>query len=161
RRRHTRFSRDWSSDVCSSDLREVLGSVRDIAAGSAHTCALSQGRVLCWGANDAGQLGDASGEGSAEPTPVRGLPGLPTAIVAGAAHTCALLADGTVWCWGQNLYGQLGDGSTASSSAPVSVTGGHRFRELRAGGAVTCGTTADDETYCWGLNQSGQLGDGT
>jgi len=141
--------------------REILGSVRAIAAGSAHTCAISQGRVLCWGENRAGQLGDGTNEGRVVPTPVESLPGLPTDVVAGAAHTCALMEGGAAYCWGQNLHGQLGNGSTASVRRPTRVSGGHVFQTLSAGGAVTCGTTMDGDEYCWGLNQSGQLGDGT
>lgn len=139
----------------------VLDSVTDLAAGSAHTCAVRQGEALCWGGNGAGQLGDGTTQARPSPAPVGDLPGAVTAVAAGAAHTCALLDDGTVHCWGQNLYGQLGNGSTAPSTAPRAVAGDLRFVRIHAGGGVTCGITGDGGEYCWGLNQSGELGDGT
>jgi alpha-tubulin suppressor-like RCC1 family protein len=136
--------------------------VRVLVAGSAHTCALTGvGRVLCWGDNSFGQLGDGTTEARVEPTPVVGLPSAPVGLAAGAVHTCALLADGTALCWGQNLHGQLGDGSTENRSRPTPVVGGLTFSALEAGGGVTCGVTAGGVQYCWGLNQSGQLGDGS
>jgi len=139
----------------------VRGSVESLAAGSAHTCGISEGRVLCWGDNRFGQLGDGTTEGRTQPTPVASLQGRATAVVAGAVHSCALLADGTAYCWGQNLHGQLGDGTTQNRSVPTQVTGPLRFRSLHAGGALTCGIAMSGAEYCWGLNQSGQLGDGT
>jgi len=141
--------------------RQVTTSVHAVAAGSSHTCVISAGTVLCWGDNRFGQLGDGTTEPRLTPTPVSGLPGQPTAIVAGATHTCALLADGTAYCWGQNLYGQLGNGSTANAATPTQVVGGITFGRLAAGGAVTCGMSSQGTQYCWGLNQSGQLGDGS
>lgn len=141
--------------------RRILGSVDALAAGSAHTCAVSEGRVLCWGDNRAGQLGDGTTEVRASPNPVPDLPGNVADVATGAAHTCALLTDGTVHCWGQNLHGQLGTGQTTPSRTPAEVVGGLRFERIQAGGGVTCGTTVDGVDYCWGLNQSGQLGDGT
>jgi alpha-tubulin suppressor-like RCC1 family protein len=132
-----------------------------LAAGNSHSCAESGRRLLCWGDNRFGQLGDGTTESRLDPTPVGGLSGLPVSVVAGASHTCALLADGTAHCWGQNLHGQLGDSSTTNAATPVPVAGGLLFTRLVAGGAVTCGRTVDGDEYCWGLNQSGQLGDGT
>jgi alpha-tubulin suppressor-like RCC1 family protein len=76
-------------------------------------------------------------------------------------HSCALLTDGSAYCWGQNLHGQLGDGTTQNRSSPTRVAGDIRFRSLYAGGALTCGTATSGEEYCWGLNQAGQLGDGS
>ena len=116
---------------------------------------------MCWGENRFGQLGDGSTDGRAQPGPVQGLPSPPTQIVAGAVHSCALVADGSAHCWGQNLHGQLGNGSTQNSTGAVAVAGGIRFRSIHAGGALTCGFSDDGSQYCWGLNQNGQLGDGT
>jgi len=139
----------------------VRGSVETLVAGSAHTCGISEGAVLCWGMNSFGQVGDGSLEDRTQPTEVAGLPGTPTDIAAGAVHTCALVDGGRAFCWGQNLHGQLGDGSTENHARPVPVSGGLTFAELRAGGAQTCGITGSGDEYCWGQNLQGQLGDGT
>jgi len=139
----------------------VPGTFETLVAGSAHTCGIRSGRVYCWGDNGFGQLGDGTTEDRPSPVVVQGLTGTPTRLAAGAVSTCALMEDGSAWCWGQNLHGQLGDGSTQNRSRPVRVTGGHVFRSIFAGGALTCGFAADGLDYCWGLNQSGQLGDGT
>jgi hypothetical protein len=139
----------------------VRGSVETLVAGSAHTCGISDGKVLCWGANNFGQVGDGSLEDRTQPTEVAGLPGTPAALAAGAVHTCALVSGGRAYCWGQNLQGQLGDGSTENHARPVAVAGGLTFTQIRAGGAQTCGLTTSGDEYCWGQNLQGQLGDGT
>ncbi|HMA41355.1 MAG TPA: hypothetical protein VKP10_14870 [Gemmatimonadales bacterium] len=79
-------------------------------------------------------------------------------VSTGEAHACGLAADGVAWCWGYNLYGQLGDGTTTDRNAPAPVTGNVRFTGLAAGGFHTCGLTADGTAYCWGQNNGGQLG---
>lgn len=139
----------------------VRGAITSLAAGSAHTCGMSDAEVLCWGSNRFGQLGDGTNEDRAQPVAVQGLPGPPRDVTSGAVHACALLADGSAWCWGQNLHGQLGDGTTQNRNAPTRVAGGITFRSLVAGGALTCGFATDGTEYCWGFNQNGQLGDGT
>jgi alpha-tubulin suppressor-like RCC1 family protein len=141
--------------------RQITTGVSDLAAGSSHTCAIASGRALCWGDNRFGQLGDGTTEAHSLPEPVVDLPATPISIVAGAAHTCALFPDGSARCWGQDVYGQLGDEGGVNALTSVPVAGGLSFAELSAGGAATCGRTALGSEFCWGLNQSGQLGDGT
>lgn len=139
----------------------VRGSIDTLAAGSDHTCGISDGAVLCWGDNRFGQVGDGTNESRNQPEEVVGLPSPVTQIAAGAVHTCALVSDGSAYCWGQNLRGQLGDGTRQSHNTATAVAGGLRFRSIHAGGALTCGLTPGGEEYCWGLNQDGQVGDGT
>jgi alpha-tubulin suppressor-like RCC1 family protein len=79
----------------------------------------------------------------------------------GNSYSCALTHDGAAYCWGVNINGQLGDGSTVSSNIPTAVGGGLTFQSIEAGSLHTCGITVSGETYCWGYNDQGQLGDGT
>jgi serine/threonine protein kinase len=139
----------------------VAGSFQNLSAGARHTCGISGSEVLCWGDNDFGQLGDGTTEDRSSPVSVSNLPGTPVALAAGAVHTCAVLNDRSAYCWGQNLHGQLGDGTTTNRSSPVAVSSGVGFVALFAGGGVTCGFARDGSEHCWGLNQFGQLGDGT
>lgn len=88
-------------------------------------------------------------------------PLVPSSLVAGGYHHCGLTAAGAAYCWGWNLYGQLGDGTTTDATGPVAVSGGHVFASLAGGTLHTCGITMAGEAYCWGWNANGQLGDGT
>ena len=90
-----------------------------------------------------------------------------SSISAGSNHTCgvggitgAAVFD-VAYCWGDNSFGQLGNGTTANSDTPVPVSGGMSFSIVSAGGNQTCGVTTDGVTYCWGDNSFGQLGNGT
>ena len=131
-----------------------------IAAGFWHTCGLTTaGAVYCWGYSDQGQLGNGSTTGSLAPVAVSGgLTFSAVAIEEDARHTCGLTDAGAAYCWGQNSYGELGNGSRTSSSTPVAVSGGLTFRSIAAGGVHTCTLTTVGEAYCWGSNGRGQLG---
>jgi alpha-tubulin suppressor-like RCC1 family protein len=85
---------------------------------------------------------------------------VPVSISSGETHSCVLLSDNTVWCWGSNESGQLGDGTNTNSPVPVRV-GGLTASLLDAGGANTCAVSVNGAAYCWGRNDWGQLGDGT
>ena len=83
-------------------------------------------------------------------------------IATGQNHTCALDEEGQAWCWGENLFGQLGDGSFAEVvSTPVPVIGEHVLTQIQAGGGMTCALDAVGYAWCWGANSYGQLGDGS
>jgi alpha-tubulin suppressor-like RCC1 family protein len=112
----------------------VLGVVRQLALGSAHTCALrDDGRVLCWGLNHRGQLGNTTNVGTGDPTPVPMLVdnpvlGVVRQLALGENHSCALRDDGRVLCWGSNVYGQLGSNvnvghGTSANPTPLLVDG--------------------------------------
>ena len=82
-------------------------------------------------------------------------------ISAGGYHTCALKSNGTVWCWGNNYYGQLGDGTYVDKNIPVQVLNLTNVIQISAGEDHTCALKSDGTVWCWGRNDEGQLGDGT
>ncbi len=137
------------------------------AGGGSVECGVTNtGAAYCWGENLAGQLGDGSTTNSLIPVAVSG--GLSfSALTAGVTnssvigHTCGLTTAGAAYCWGDNDWGQLGDGSTTGSAVPVAVSGGLSFISLVAGSFHTCGVSSAGAAYCWGDNSSGQLGRGT
>ena len=154
----------------SAPLRIVVSSVvaTQVSAGGFQTCALrSDGTVECWGSDSSGQLGNGNPlTDSSTPVIVSGLANV-TQIAAGKYHTCALRNDGTVWCWGEDAYGQLGNNSTTDSPTPLEVLGaggtGHLtgVTEIDADGQLTCALINDGTVRCWGHNQAGQLGNGS
>ncbi len=80
-------------------------------------------------------------------------------ISLGSYHTCAIKQDSSLWCWGLNYYGQLGDGTNESKSTPVQIMAG--VSQVSLGGSHTCAVKQDNSLWCWGWNGSGQLGNGT
>lgn len=145
----------------------IMGSVSSIAAAHRSTCAVTNGGAAwCWGENKWGQLGigatspDSCGGVDCATTPqqVSGLTDVEQITLEGA-HTCVVLADDTVWCWGNNASGRLGDGTEVHRDQPVQVMTG--ARAVACGGANTCAIANDQSLWCWGLNERGQLGIGT
>lgn len=133
--------------------------------GDAHTCALTAlGNAHCWGRNNSGQLGDGTTNDSNQSGP-QAVIGARTfvSIRAGEDFTCALTARGKAYCWGDNAFAQLGDGTFADSgvNGPQAVIGGRTFGSISAGDDHTCALTRRGVAYCWGYNLFGQLGDGT
>jgi alpha-tubulin suppressor-like RCC1 family protein len=100
-----------------------LGTVTAVASGGQSSCALTDTSLYCWGNNTSGQLGDGTTVDQETPVAVVGLASPAVTASAGLSHTCAVLSDGGVRCWGSNLYGRLGDGTTDQSSVPRSVVG--------------------------------------
>ena len=141
-----------------------LSNVKAVTAGKYHTCALTTtGQVYCWGSNNMGQIGDGTATVRLTPVQVSNLPGGVQALGAGHYHTCALTSTGGVRCWGNNAYGQLGNGSSGNiQRTPVTVSGlNSGVQALAAGYDHTCAVTETGNVRCWGNNEFGQLGDNT
>ncbi|MCM2327478.1 MAG: hypothetical protein NDI88_06295 [Lysobacter sp.] len=143
-----------------------LADVAAISAGGAHSVALkTDGTVWTWGHNHRGQLGDGTRsalyQGRLAPAAVAGMAGVKS-VSAGGSHTVALKSDGTLWAWGANSSGQLGDGTFEDRLAPVRVA-----RDLAgvvaisAGDSHTLALTGDGAVWAWGANWNYRLGDAT
>jgi len=136
--------------------------VKAISAGEQHTCALlNSGEVKCWGGNNFGQIGDNSTTTRLSATTVNGLSSGVASISLGTFTTCAVLINGGAKCWGYNLWGQLGNGSTTNSSVPVNVSGlSSGVRLIAAGTFHTCAILDSGGVKCWGDDTNGALGSG-
>ena len=143
-----------------------------VAAGMNHSLALrDDGSLWAWGDNQAGQLGTASADTCTVPVlgdfacaqaPTQVGSGKTwTQISAGDAHSIALQSDGSLWTWGDNTYGQLGDGCTATCSgqmAPTSVGSANDWRQISAGASHNLAVKTTGALWSWGRNDNGQLG---
>lgn len=134
-------------------------------AGYRHSAALKfDGTAWCWGDAASGATGDNTATNRSSPVSVVGAHVF-TSIVAGTArHVIALKQDGSVWCWGANDRGEIGDGTTTNRSSPVSVVGGHSFQKISTGYKFSIGIKSDGSMWTWGNNtqfSGGALGDGT
>jgi len=149
---------------------DLGGRATFVAAGGGHSCAILEGGdVRCWGDNQLGQLGTGQSSSVGDDEMPSALPALHfpapiRALALGFDHTCALGGDGSVRCWGDNLFGQLGRGDPAAGGplelatdvAPVELGG--RAKALWAGTMTTCALREDDQLLCWGENFFGELG---
>lgn len=146
------------------DVFGLEAGIQSVSTGYLHTCAVdSGGGVKCWGENGYGQLGDGSTEDRVTPVEVYGLASGMISVTVGYRHTCALSLEGFAYCWGDNVDGQLGDGSYDGSKTPIIVSGlpPDGVTTIKAGYRHTCAFTTSGEVLCWGRNDYGQLGNGT
>lgn len=156
--------RDYNTDYTLGQVG-IESSWATISVGDEHTCATRNDKTLwCWGANDAGQLGNGQ----------RFIPGNTQqywgsqisnaagwiAVAAARDHTCAASTDGALWCWGSNRTGALGSGTTTDSLVPQQVGGGLTWKLVSASGRHSCGVREDGTLWCWGDNRYGELGTG-
>ncbi len=140
-----------------------------IAAGFEHTCArTTAGGIACWGSNYFGQLGDNTTTNRLTPTAVSMAFSTPTDIAAAASHTCASDVDPTygysrTYCWGNNLSGQLGDGTLTQRLTPVRIASSADTVNITssANAFSTCSRRLTDQIHCWGGNNNGASGGGS
>jgi alpha-tubulin suppressor-like RCC1 family protein len=143
-----------------------IGDVVSIFAGRDHNLAVrDDGSVWAWGANVYGECGDGTGTNRNVPVRVLRANGTPLANIvqvgAGANHSLALRADGSMWAWGRNHFGQLGDGTFSTRRQAVRVTGLSGVSHIAGGRQNSIAVTRTGVVFVWGENVYGQLGDGT
>ena len=136
---------------------------KQIACGGYHTTAIkTDGTLWTWGYNSQGQLGDNTTAWRS--SPVQTIAGGTNwkQVACGSGHTSAIKTDGTLWTWGYNGYGQLGDNTIVSKSSPVqTIAGGTNWKQVACGSNHTSAIKTDGTLWTWGYNYSGQLGDNT
>ena len=144
-----------------TDLSEYVS----ISAGNLHTCGIrkNDSRVLCWGEGNLGQLGDGSTGDNLIPNFINDTSAY-SSISAGGYHTCGIRAnDSRVLCWGEGVYGMLGDGNANVHNVlnPILTTDSSAYKSLDTISDFTCGIRANDSrVLCWGRGDYGKLGDG-
>ncbi|NCC37734.1 MAG: RCC1 repeat-containing protein, partial [Chloroflexia bacterium] len=155
----------WNGPAREAGLTQTTTPLTGIVQVSAsfHTCALTlEGDLLCWGANSSRQLGDGTFNHRLLPMRVERLEPKARAVATSNGETCVVTTEGAVLCWGSNLDGQLGNGTTQGSSWPVMVSGLDRGVTAVSGNyGHFCALTLEGDVWCWGRNDYGQLGDGT
>ena len=152
--------------ITSSDLPVLAALPRPaiaVEAGFEGTFAITDdGAAWCWGRNGSGEVGDGTTENRFEPTRVTGLARPAVGISRGHDHACAVLDDGSGWCWGDNIVGELGSerqaGSAATEPVPVRIAGVPSLTAVSAGGGFTCALAGDGGAWCWGSDLFGELG---
>ena len=139
-----------------------------LSTGGGAVCGLdTSGNAWCWGLNDKGQVGSSTGAGpcagsaaSCVTSPSEIANRQFTTIAPGRTHSCGITTTGDAYCWGDNRYGQLGDG-TSTGNGPVLVSGGHAFKSIGVGQDLSCAVAIDGVGYCWGNGSYGALGIGS
>jgi alpha-tubulin suppressor-like RCC1 family protein len=145
----------------------ALSAARGADVGYYSLALDSSGNVWAWGYNANGQLGNGKNDSGTYPTPaqVQGISNA-TAVSAGAEHGLAVKSDGSVWAWGSNIYGQIGDGTSTTRTTAVQVVGPGGAETFSGAAAVAAGNgfsvalTTAGTVYTWGENNLGQLGTG-
>lgn len=139
------------------------------SAGGTHSMGIQKdGTLWTWGDNSYGQLGNASSGSTPVPTPAKIGGATYNVVAAGASHSLAIATNGTLWAWGSNSNGQLGNNASGSGSptvgnvtAPRQVTQDADWNLVAAGGLHTLAVRKDGTLWAWGANSDGQLGDGS
>ena len=154
------------STVDSAVPTQVVGlgsGVSSIKTGDSHSCAImNTGELRCWGWCDSGRLGNGGTSNSTTPVSVIGFSNNTAQVSVGTTHTCALTTSGSVYCWGVNNVGELGNGGlTGTATSPVPVTGlNENVSYIASGSRHSCAVMTSGEIRCWGMGSLGRIGDG-
>jgi len=149
----------------SSPVQTIAGGTnwKQVSGGIYHTTAIkTDGTLWTWGYNSNGALGDSTV--ADKRSPVQTITGGTNwkQVSGGGYHTTAIKTDGTLWAWGSNAFGALGDSTVTDKSSPVqTITGGTNWKQVSGGGYYTMATKTDGTLWTWGRNVNGQLGDNT
>ncbi|MFO1243528.1 MAG: hypothetical protein U1E36_10105 [Rickettsiales bacterium] len=143
---------------------EVAGGITDwiqVSTDAQMTCGLrANGKILCWGDNTHGALGNGGGSNSSVPVPLEGDIASFTNLDVGGYGGCALHTNDELYCWGSNQYGQLGtNNAPADSPIPVQVPG--HWIQMSTTAQDVCGVKDNFKGYCWGRNRNFEGGNGT
>ena len=152
-------SHDLEYPHTTEDLTTSFISVSVANHNQGHGCAIrkSDSRVLCWGNNEFGQLGNPT-SGGCLPETINDTSAY-IAVSAGTYHTCGIRYDGRVLCWGENNYGGLGTGNYTNYTIPVLINDTAKYKAIEVDEYFTCGIRLNDSRIaCWGRNDAGQLG---
>lgn len=147
-----------------TDVSGLTSGVIDMAQSMDSNCAITNTNALkCWGNNLSGQIGDGTTTSKSVPTNVTGLGANVTKVAIFRTHGCALLNTGSVKCWGENMFGELGDGTFITSLTPVTATNlgsSSQILDIQLSLNTTCILKTDNIVYCIGNNAYGNIGDG-
>jgi len=157
---------------CAGNVWKAMGPIgggtqskwAQISAGQSHSCAIkSDGTLWCWGGDASGELGNGATTGDqTSPNQESTLATDWASVSAGEGATCATKINGTLWCWGADSYGKLGNGATAGDQISPSQesTLATDWASVSTGNWHTCATKTDSTLWCWGRDNNGQLGNG-
>ena len=156
---------DNTSVTKSSPVQTIAGGTnwKQLARGYFHEAAIkTDGTLWMWGNNGNGQLGDNTGVAKSSPVQTIASGTIWRQVSCGQFCTAAIKTDGTLWTWGYNGFGQLGDNTVASKSSPVqTIAGGWIWKQVSCGLNITAAIKSDGTLWLWGYNQNGQTGDNT
>jgi len=150
----------------SNPAQTITGGInwKQVAGGYNHTAAIkTDGTLWCWGYNVTyGQLGDNTIVHRSSPVQTVAFGKNWKQVSCGDRYTASIKTDGTLWCWGYNIYGQLGDNTVVNKSSPVqTVAFGNNWKQVSCGVVNTASIKTDGTLWAWGYNLDGGLGDNT
>ena len=149
-------------DMRTPPVRITNETYTSVSAAASHACAVSSGNVLrCWGDGELGQLGNGRQDIMSPPSVVMGGTNQWLSVSTSIDMTCGVQTDHSLWCWGRNNVGQVGDGSTTVRTIPTPADPARKWLAVASGDGHTCAIEEGGQVWCWGNNAVGQLGDGT